>query len=225
MRTLRGKVRRRWLWGLGAAPVVVAGLIAVPAAAPASAGLALVTLHDVATGKCLDSNWSANNLSDPDMGAGYAKSCNSGNFQNWNLNILYYNNGSGEVMTISDNETGKCLESNWSGNNPSDPGMSANNPSDPDMGAAYTKTCDSSLFQQWTLSPTAGYSAFTLQNVATGKCLDSNASVSQGGLGAIGVPLPQMAAIYSRGDTDMGALYTKTCNSGQFQNWYADGPG
>jgi hypothetical protein len=71
-------------------------------------GIAVVTFHDVATGKCLESNLSANNP-DPDMGAAYTKSCNHGNFQNWDLNILYYtSDGLGEVMTIFDDQPGSA---------------------------------------------------------------------------------------------------------------------
>jgi hypothetical protein len=195
VRTPRGKARRRWLWGLAASPLVVAGLIAVPAATHASAGIISgpYTFQDVATGKCLDSSWSANNPGDPDMGAAYTRSCNGGKFQSWTVDLLYdIGNGPDEVINIIDAQTGKCLDSSWS----------ANNPGDPDMGAAYTKSCNGGTFQQWVQSPTADYSAWTWQNVATGKCLDSSWSAN------------------NPGDPDMGALYTKSCNGGTFQQWH-----
>jgi hypothetical protein len=193
---------------------VVAGLIAVPGAAHAPAPAAEpVIVNNVQTGKCLDSNASQRqggvgasgvplpqmrtiySQGDTDMGAAYAKSCNGGNFQRWTFNLIgFLGKHLDPVYTIIDAQTGQCLDSN----------LSAQNPGDPNMGAAYTKSCTrNNPFQQWRQQLTGNGLYDRYVNVATGKCLGSN------------MPGQALNAI----DSDMGADYTKSCNRGGSQNW------
>ncbi len=236
MRTLRAKIRHRWLWGLGASPLVVAGLIAVPAATPASASTwGPWTFQNVQTGRCLDSNapvwqggvgaggvplWQMSgiyNQGDTDMGAVYTKTCNPGNFQRWTFNGEFQHNPDGStgpewIGTIVNDQTGQCLDSNapvWQG------GQGAAGSGDPDMGAVYTKSCTpGNPFQQWkTQSYRDNYNAWGFVNQATGQCLDSNA--------------PDQAQ--NPLDSDMGAVYTKSCQAppgydNQFQDWSGTWP-
>ena len=85
---------------------------------------------------------------------------------------------------------------------------------DPDMGAAYTKSGNGGPYQQWIvrqISLVDGGPIFigTLQsNGADGKCLDANQYDSTSS-----IPNPG-------GDTDMGAVYAKSCTPGNpHQDW------
>ena len=68
---------------------------ALGATAPASAS-STFSLHNVATGRCLDSN---------NAGSAYILPCNGGNYQNWHYLGSYF---SGAYLLV-DAETGRCL--------------------------------------------------------------------------------------------------------------------
>jgi Ricin-type beta-trefoil lectin domain len=151
--------RLRPLASLAGAAVAAVGFSTAAAAAPMPASHVAspaiggtVTLRDLATGFCLDSNTSRNVYTGPCNGGSFQKwvvgrgttlkdlatgfcldsntsrnvytgPCNGGNFQNWNVSP-------GNTVTIRDVSTGFCLDSNTSRN-------------------VYTGPCNGGSFQKW----------------------------------------------------------------------------
>jgi Ricin-type beta-trefoil lectin domain len=101
-------------------------------------------------------------------GAGnvYALDCNGGDYQKWTNTPRPYGD------QIQDLATGRCLDSDYNGN-------------------VYTLPCHGGTWQQWIVSWVSP-GLYTIRNVQTGRCLDSN----------------------------FGSVYTNPCNNLAFQRWY-----
>jgi ricin-type beta-trefoil lectin protein len=104
----------------------------------------VTTIHNSATGHCLDSNWA---------GQAYALTCNGGNYQKWT--VVDRSDNRGVYTYIVDFETGKCLDSNSSG-------------------SLYTLSCNGGNYQCWDMSEDLLTSTWTLTDRATGRRLDSS---------------------------------------------------
>ncbi|NUR59068.1 MAG: xylanase [Catenulispora sp.] len=81
----------------GIALTVSTALLGVAGASTTASASGTFTLHDVATGRCLDSNYA---------GSAYALGCNGGNYQNWYYLGTYWNG----AYLIVDAQTGLCLQ-------------------------------------------------------------------------------------------------------------------
>jgi hypothetical protein len=113
MRSFRG-VSPRCRVRVGAAALAVLGCAALsvgPVAGSASAAGAW-RIIDVATGRCLDSNFA---------GDAYTSICNGGAYQEWYI----YTNATSHTA-IENMETGLFLDSNYAGNLYTDPGNGGN---------------------------------------------------------------------------------------------------
>jgi hypothetical protein len=147
--------------------------------------------------------------------------------------------GSSVAFTqFSDQQTGFCLDSNYS-----DPG-------NPQWGAVYTDPCNGGLFQEWAMTAQANGTVL-LTDVQTGYCLDSNPSNPSDTVYTdpcvgdasqewyIGASNPwdflfQNAQSGSILDSNyaaspgavVGAVYADGCNGGAYQQWtYPSGGG
>lgn len=80
--------------------VVAAALLAVFGTTTSASAAVTFTLHNVATGHCLDSNSTGNN-----SGNAYMLPCNGGNYQNW----YYLGSAFGGAYLLVDAQTGLCL--------------------------------------------------------------------------------------------------------------------
>jgi hypothetical protein len=141
---------RRRLLGLTA--VAVAGVVALVVVGFAHAASAQVSVNFVNywTNYCLDSNYHDPAASNPSQGAVYSLPCNGGNYQNWNPGL----GSSG--LTIVDQQTGLCLDSNYDG-------------------AVYTLPCNGGNYQNWNIySNSWGY--VSIEDAQTGMCLYSDES-------------------------------------------------
>jgi Ricin-type beta-trefoil lectin domain len=121
-----------------------AALIVAPAT-HASADTNWAQLYNPGTNLCLDSN------ADGMPGAVYNNSCNSGSYQLWS------NNGNSQQQIV-DLATGRCLDSNFSGN-------------------VYANGCNSGPYQVWNFLWDTQTGGYQLQDSETGLCLD-NSSVT-----------------------------------------------
>jgi hypothetical protein len=150
---------------------------------PSQSG-SLISLSDHQTGLCLDSNYS--NPAYPATGAVYTDPCNGGTYQQWFIDFPNEVPPANDPLTIVDNQTGLCLDSNYS------------NPAYPATGAVYSDPCNGGTYQQWYISE-VGNGDFTIRDAQTGLCLDSNYS--------------------NPAYPSTGAVYTGPCNGGTYQNW------
>jgi hypothetical protein len=123
-------------------------LLAVFAMAnPASATPTPHNWFDVATGRCLDSNYAGKVYTTT------ATACSSGNrYQLW---LDWYDANTNFEST--DYQTVRCLDSNSSGN-------------------VYTLPCNGGNYQKWYVTGNVLSGEWNIVNVATGRCLDSNAA-------------------------------------------------
>jgi Ricin-type beta-trefoil lectin domain len=114
-----------------------------------------VTWQDNQTHLCLDSNYHDPKASNPQQGAVYTDHCNGGLWQKWA--ITYVGNG---TVTLSDVQTGYCLDSNP-------------DPASPSLGDVYTLPCNGGRWQEWYVGVHGPYDWF-LRDAQTGDVLDSN---------------------------------------------------
>jgi hypothetical protein len=77
--------------------VASAALLGVLGSTVSASASTTFSLHNVATGRCLDSN---------DAGSAYILPCNGGNYQNWHYLGSYF---AGAYLLV-DAQTGRCIE-------------------------------------------------------------------------------------------------------------------